>query len=122
MQDLYGLRSDVIHGNTKLRRTLSQLWEARGLDQVLDTDKLHVLMDRWREIVRRAIAVRLLLADSSVGEPLWPARGDPKVDLLLVRKDERDRWRTRLAEGAANLGLPLLASPAPPLVDYLHND
>jgi hypothetical protein len=122
VEDLYGLRSDVIHGNTRLRRSLQQLWETRGLDQVLDTDKLHVLVDRWREIVRRAIAARLMLADPSVGEPLWPLRGETKVDRFLVRQDERDRWRARIADGAARYRLPLLAEPAPPLIDYLHND
>lgn len=119
IEDLYGLRSDVIHGNARLRRTLPQLWEARGLNQVLDTDKLHVLMDRWREIVRRAIAARLMLADTSLGEPLWPLRGDTKIDRALVRKDERDRWRQRIADGADKYTLPLLVEPAPPLIDYL---
>lgn len=121
VEDLYGLRSDVVHGNTRLRRTLAELWDARGLDQVLETDRLHVLLDRWREIVRRAITARLLLADPNVGDPLWPLTGnETKVDRILVRRDQRDAWRERIAAGAAAYGLPLLADPAPPLIDYLH--
>jgi hypothetical protein len=43
------------------------------------------LLDRCREIVRRAICARLMLSDDRVGDALWPLRGDePSVDLALV--------------------------------------
>jgi Apea-like HEPN len=121
VQDLYGLRSDVIHGNPKLRRTLPQLWEARGYEHVLDTDRLYVLMDRWRDIVRRAITARLMLADPSLGDPLWPMSGNgTNVDGCLVRSDARAEWRQRIVDGSVAYRLPFLADQAPPLIDYLH--
>lgn len=121
IEDLYTLRSDIIHGRTSLQRDLSSLWKARGYEQVLDTDKQHLLMDRWREIVRRAITARLMLGDDRVGVPLWPLTGrETKVDRFLVRRDARDEWRQRIVDGATAHGLPLLAAPAPPLIDYLH--
>jgi hypothetical protein len=122
VEDLYTLRSDIIHGNTSLRRDLPSLWKARGYEQVLGTDKQHVLIDRWREIVRRAITARLMLGDDRVGAPLWPLTGrETKVDRFLVRRDGRDEWRGRIVDGATAYGLPLLAAPAPTLIDYLHN-
>jgi hypothetical protein len=121
VEDLYTLRSEIIHGNTSLRRDLPALWKARDYQHILDTDKQHVLMDRWREIVRRAITARLLLADDLLGAPLWPLTGqETKVDRFLVRRDSLGEWRQRLMDGAAAYGLPLLAQPAPPLIDYLH--
>ena len=77
-----------------------------------------------RDIVRRAIAARLMLGDTRDGlKPLWPLTGgDAKVDRSLVRRDTRDEWRQRIVDTAAAYGLPLLAEAAPPLVDYLRHE
>jgi hypothetical protein len=112
--DLYQLRSDLIHGNAKFNRTPAKLFEARGFTQLFVDDQMKVLLDRWRDIVRRAICARLLLAD------VWPLVGDnTSVDRFLVRNDTREAWCQQLVGKAADLGLPLLVNPAPPLVDEL---
>ncbi len=119
--DLYQLRSDIIHGNPKMRRDLPTLWGERGYTHVLTTDRTHTLLDRWRDIVRRALTARLMLRDDRLGPPIWPfvgMKGD--VDLKLAVKSERDAWRARVVAGATTYGLPLLVEPAPPLVDYRH--
>jgi hypothetical protein len=64
--DLYGLRSDIIHGNLVFTKDLPTLWEQHGYAQPLPNDRIQLLMDRWREIVRRAIAARLMLADPTM--------------------------------------------------------
>lgn len=121
VESLYGLRSDIIHGRTKLSTSLALLWTARSYDQVLDTDNLHVLLDRWQDIVRRSITIRLALADDSLGDPLWPLTGRPtKVDKLLIRQDTREQWHERIVAVSASFGLPCLTEQAPPLWDYLH--
>ena len=126
IEDLYTVRSDIIHGRAKLQKDLGTLWAARGYTHLLEHDRLHVLLDRWREIIRRAISARLMLGDDRLGPPLWPltprAGREVKVDLSLVRRDHRDEWRGRIVSGAAAYGLPLLAEMAPPLIDYLHHD
>lgn len=120
VEDLYTLRSDIIHGNTSTHTDMPALWKARGYEHIFETDRIHVLLDRWREIVRRSIAARLMLGDEGLGSPLWPFRKpEVKVDRLLVRRDCRDSWRERIVSGAAEFGLPLLADHAPPLFDYL---
>jgi hypothetical protein len=126
VEDLYTLRSDIIHGNGRYRNDLPTLWKARGYAHPLESDSLHVLLDRWREIVRRSIAARLMLGDGmrlgdgTTGPALWPFTGpDVKVDRFLVRRDGRDAWRERIVSGASSYGLALLADAAPPLFDFL---
>jgi hypothetical protein len=119
--DLYGLRSDIIHGNPELKKDLPTMWEERGYNQVLTEDRMMLLLDRWRDIVRRSITARLMLSDPTLGTPLWPIVGNqPPVDRWLVRRDKRHELRERIVAGAVSYGLPLLADPAPALVDYLH--
>ena len=119
IEDLYCLRSDIVHGRAKLQKDLPTLWKARGFTHTFESDRTHALLDRWREIVRRSIAARLMLGDEELGAPLWPFARDVKVDQFMVRRDSRDAWRDRIVSGAEAYGLPLLASAAPPLLDFL---
>jgi hypothetical protein len=121
IEDLYSVRSNIIHGNTKLKPDLPSLWKARGYEHIFETDRLHLLFDRWQDIVRRAITHRLALADSSLGPALWPLTGpEVKVDKMLVRRDTREQWHERVVAVSASFGLPCLTEQAPPLWDYLH--
>lgn len=124
LTDLYNLRSDIIHGNPEWTKTPEKLFSDRGYEHIFERDRMHTLLDRWRDIVRRAITARLMLGDPTLGDDaLWPLVGDePPVDRYLARKDRRDEWRAKIVDGAAAYGLPLVADPAPPLIDYLHND
>jgi len=124
LTDLYNMRSDIIHGNPEWTKTPEKLWADRGYTHIFERDRTHALLDSWRDIVRRAITARLLLGDATLGDgALWPLSGEePAVDRLLARKDRRDEWRARIVDGAAEYGLPLLADPAPPLIDSLDNE
>lgn len=124
LTDLYNMRSDIIHGNPEWTKTPERLWADRGYTHIFERDRMHALLDRWRDIVRRAITARLMLGDATLGDgALWPLSGEePAVDRSLARRDRRDEWRGRIVDGAAAYGLPLLAQVAPPLIDYLHND
>jgi hypothetical protein len=122
VEDLYNLRSDLVHGNARFRRTPQALCDARGIPDTytLDDFRLRTLLDRWRDIVRRVICARLLLADTRCGAALWPLVGNQvAIDRHLVRQDKRAELCQRLVDEAGALGLPLLVEPAPPLVDYL---
>jgi hypothetical protein len=124
LTDLYNMRSDIIHGNPEWTKSPEKLWADRGYRHIFERDRTHALLDRWRDIVRRAITARLMLGDVTLKDgALWPLTGEePAVDRLMARKDRRDEWRARIVDGAAAYGLPLLAERAPPLIDYLHND
>jgi hypothetical protein len=87
----------------------------------MEKDRMHALLDRWRDIVRRSIAALLMLGSQSGSPRRSPFTGTPpKVDLGLVRRDTRDAWHERIVGSATAYGLPLLAVDAPPLVDTLH--
>jgi hypothetical protein len=104
----------------RFKKTPQALCDERGYAHPLPGDRLDALLDRWRDIVRRAIVARLLLADTRCGDALWPLLGNQAaVDRCLVRKDEREAWCQRLIDETDALGLPLLIEPAPPLIDYL---
>lgn len=122
--DLYTLRSDLIHGRARFRHTPVALFNARGYTHPLPEDRLRALLDRWRDIVRRVICARLMLADTRCGDVLWPLIGKPvpSVDQSLERQDNREEWCQRLVDEANALGLPLLVEPAPPLVDSHNRD
>ena len=124
MRDLYGWRSDIIHGKGKLTKDLAALWADRNYSHVLEHDRLHVLLDRWREIVRRAICARLLLGGDRIGTAPWPLKPvggkETQVDLALARRDQRDAWRKHIVATADAYGFPLMARKAPPLIDSLH--
>ena len=121
--DLYTLRSDLIHGNTRFQKSPQDLWEARGFKHTFETDRLRAVLDGWRDIVRLAINARLLLGDDRIGEPLWPFLGaEAPVDRYMTRLDKRREWRRRLVAETKAFGLPLLIEPAPPLIDYLHRE
>jgi hypothetical protein len=91
-RDLYNLRSDIIHGNPKWTRTPEDFWSDRGYEHIFERDRMHTLLDRWRDIVRRAITARLMLGDARLGDdPPWPLVGEePPVDRYLARRDRRD--------------------------------
>jgi hypothetical protein len=68
-------------------------------------------LDRMRDIVRRAILARGLLADAGI----WSLGGD-KVDVegRLVDDAERERWRRTWSDALVKMGLPNAALEAPP--------
>jgi hypothetical protein len=74
------------------------------------------LLDRWRDIVRRLICVRLLLSETRCD--LWPLIGKTRADDLLM-PDKRGELQRRIAGEATAIGLPRLLEPTTPLVNDL---
>jgi hypothetical protein len=77
-------------------------------------------VDRLRDLVRRAILARIILASGY--EPLWPLRGDVVVDAALAEDAERDRWRSTWREELAAIGAASAADRARPAADALRDD
>lgn len=82
-------------------------------------DRLAVLFDRWRELVRRAIVARLLLDAAGV----WKIGAIPRpgVDEVLIDPLGRRDWRGAMRRQAAELGIQAAIDPAPALRDFLHD-
>ena len=71
-------------------------------------DRYLLALDRWRDLLRRAILARIALVSAS-GHP-WPAGrkvpGKLDVDEILLRSVDREGWRDHIREFWIQQGLP----------------
>lgn len=123
---LYGIRSKFVHGGSlkraELEKSLKRLVPTNGTRTFAVTFALAV--DRFRDIVRRAILARLALADGL--SPLWPMGSDIPVDAMLADEETRQLWRSTWRGKITSMGLTNAVDQAPPAVDplgqYGHKD
>lgn len=112
---LYDLRSRFVHGGAPSSRTIEK--KLANLHRVPPGDHFHrfrsdAVIDRFRDIVRRAILCRVLLAEHAPA--LWEVGGDLD-DSALVGDDSGAPWRTVWREVLVELGQPQAADAAPML-------
>ncbi|WP_133207022.1 MULTISPECIES: HEPN domain-containing protein [Arthrobacter] len=119
ISDLYSVRSALVHGGSlkaaELRRYFRRIVaEPQGQpDGVLFAR----LVDRFRDLVRRAILARLALAAEPV--KLWPFDNPPpNVDQLLCDDGESERWRSQWRTTLASIGLGHAGEALPEAEDY----
>jgi hypothetical protein len=117
--ELLRIRGKVAHGDVVPPKRWASLFEARGLDQIMVADRMSVLFDRWRDILRRAILSRLLLA-SAGGSWMLRSHPDEGVDAVLVGPLGRREWRRAIRGRATELGILAAIDRPPPLRDFLH--
>jgi len=105
---LYGLRSKIVHGgqvrDVDLRKVLGRVSTMPAGVDAANNIGLEYAVDRLRDLVRRAILARLLLAQEP--DPVWPLTGDPGVDGLLSDDATKVRWRSLWQDRLAVLGMP----------------
>jgi hypothetical protein len=112
---LYTLRSRIVHGSEvshgelkKLVRRISVVPEGE-VESTLGLSIARVV-DRMRDIVRRAILARLALAASP--DPLWPFSEERSIDATLADDDERLHWRQAWRDRFASIGASQATDPA----------
>ena len=109
---LYGLRSSMEHGADvvakKARRTIRG---AAGTDGDLHGINGATAIERLRELVRKAICVRLVLASGDA--PAWPIIDRQPVDVQMLEDGFRRECRQRLREESDRLGLTLFEALPP---------
>ncbi len=116
---LYELRSKLVHGGHLREREIAKLMHkistvSNGAEGWLFA--LASSVDRLRDLLRRSILARLMLADEP--EVIWALGEDSGVDASLaddrLRVSWREGWRTRLdgvgAEFAAERARPAVSS------------
>jgi hypothetical protein len=111
----YDLRSIVVHGITKQPNEIKKIVEkvpATATGTGAAADKTELLVDRFRDIVRRAILVRLVLSGASA--PIWPFNGRNEMDRWLSDDRERAHLRREWRQRVRALGFPRAADAAPP--------
>jgi len=108
---IYDLRSRVLHGSSqrseKLLASISKV--PATASGVMPGIKVELLIDRCRDLVRRAILARLFLAQGA--KPAWPLRGSKDLDKRLADDAERKRLRQLWRNGLRRIGLATAASP-----------
>lgn len=125
VSELYGLRSKLVHGGQIKQKDLRKVI---GRISTVPADAgehrfgvaLGHVVDRMRDLVRRAILARLCLAAEP--DPLWPFHGDTAVDAILTDDVHRADWRTRWHERLAALGVEYAAGPPRSAVDFLSQE
>lgn len=109
---IYELRSRVMHGSRQDPKRLMARIEkvpAAAL-RTLPGTKTEFFIDRFRDLVRRAILARLFLAQGE--SPAWSLGGAKDLDKRLVDDLERQRLRNLWRERARSLGLSGAVGPA----------
>ncbi|HYK96126.1 MAG TPA: hypothetical protein VE011_09715 [Candidatus Dormibacteraeota bacterium] len=118
--ELLKIRGKVAHGEVIPPKRWEDLFAARGLDQVMVDDRVAVLFDRWRDLLRRAILARLLLEAGGSGPWRFDRDPDLDVDEAMVDPRRRREWRTLIRRRAIELGIPRALDKPIPLRDFLH--
>jgi hypothetical protein len=111
----YSLRSTIVHGSRQQSKKLRAQVQRVAIVRATSWRGLHldVLVDRCRDLVRRAILARLALSQG--GPPVWPLVGPADIDRLLADDDERAALRQTWRSTLAALGITDSADKAPDL-------
>ena len=114
---LYGLRSRIAHGDDVVpKKLLAEADKLSRLDRTLmPNPKMHAAADRLRDLLRRAIIARLVIADLPDG---WPARGgllDQGLSDVAWATNWRRSWQAELGRRHAGM----LTTPAELLQDSM---
>jgi hypothetical protein len=118
--ELLALRGSIAHGEIIKAGKWQAMFSARKLDQVFPEDRMVVIFDRWRDLLRRAILARLFL-DEGTGADSWKLDRRTSVDGILVGPAGRRRWRQDIRDRARDLGVLSAINPPSPLIDFLHH-
>jgi hypothetical protein len=111
---LYALRSTVVHGGR-----MSEKQVAKAITSLTATatgsspaERYLLALDRWRDLLRRAILARIAL--TTAAKP-WPAQAESErnfdIDELLLRENDRNAWRTHIRDFWEQRGLPNALEP-----------
>lgn len=118
IRDLYTVRSALVHGGSLKVKNLSASFRRilPGEAKPFGVD-LALCVDRFRDIVRRAILARLFLANDPSSQ--WSFDDPPAVDAILADDEERARWRYQWRKGLTDIGLGWAADSLPLAADAL---
>jgi hypothetical protein len=122
VNQLYGLRSKLVHGGQIKERELSKTIERISTvpgerPTMMFQVALGHAIDRMRDLVRRAILARLCLAAEP--DPAWPFAGSRSVDALLADDSTRREWRNRWHAHLGELGVAAAGRPPQAAADFL---
>ena len=114
LEELYGLRSALVHGSVPTPRafakTISRVSNATESSHL--GEQVEIALDRWRDLLRRAILVRAALAAEA---SFWPLKDSVDVDRVLRTEGQRAAWLAHIRSYWADVGLASALDPVLPL-------
>lgn len=114
VRELYKLRSGIIHGTVltgaEVTRSISRVSSAARSS--LPGEQLELALDRWRDLLRRAILARAALAAEA--SP-WPLKSSVDVDRELRTESRRAAWLAHIRRYWTDVGLASALAPLDPL-------
>jgi hypothetical protein len=116
VKTLYELRSAIVHGGN-----LSEKIVKKAITSVTGTtasrwpgEQYLLALDRWRDLLRRAVLARIALTTSAAP---WTAQAGHgrrlDVDQFILRDKNRDAWTEHIRAFWADHGLPDAPNPPP---------
>jgi hypothetical protein len=115
IREFYALRSAYVHGAPqdvkKIEKRLGKITRVPHGDR-FDRFRADAVLDRLRDIVRRAILARLFLEENA--PELWPDN-DSEVDRSILAEAGKTAMREAWRQPLAALGQPTAADAAPML-------
>lgn len=118
---LYDLRSCLVHGAAISRKTMEGWLKDLSVVRKGDMPNMRIqrAVDRLRDLVRRAIIARLLLA----ADDRWPLVGNPpSIDRTLVDWKKSSQWREAWHARLADIGAPAAIGPPAPLASSIFDE
>jgi hypothetical protein len=110
----YGIRSKIVHGIPTTPKDVQKFIAKvpATAPGPMPGDKTELLVDRLRDLVRRAILLRLVLAMEP--NPVWALDGGNVMDRLLTDESDRRRIRAAYAARLRRVGFPMALERATP--------
>jgi hypothetical protein len=111
---LYDVRSRIVHGDRDAVRTLLKSVPKlkTTVKSSLPGEQLDVVLDRYRELLRRAITARIALGAGA--QPPWPWAGrTPDIDRALIDQRRRRSMQAQVRSYWNSRGLESAVRPSP---------
>lgn len=106
---LYSLRSTIVHGAVLTEQSVEKaIRRVTGASRGRGAAEAYALaLDRWRDLLRRAILARIALESAAVPWPI-AARGRAQLDVdhHLASDEERAEWKRHIRDYWTQRGLP----------------
>ena len=117
---LYDLRSRLIHGSAlPIRRLVKSVKSITTVPESLPNIAVAHAVDRFRDLVRRALLARICLA--ACEPPLWALGNDENVDVHLADASTRSKWCSTWRDVLRSFGAYESVDRPPPAVPYTNS-
>ena len=113
---LYELRSTYVHGSSLDQKSLNRMLAKVSAHRQAEwpAEQYLLVLDRWRDILRRAILARIALAEAEDGWPRSSRRAGLDIDEVVLKPPAVERWRTEVHDYWIARGLERAPNQAPP--------